>query len=77
MIKYEKYMEEVNKILEEQYGIGAGTISYKNANKEAIALSLVMIDLINKLDTLNEKDEIVEKKRTTRKSATEKPVEQK
>lgn len=57
---YEKYAEKVNKILETEYGIGSGTLAYKNVNKETMVLSLVMMDLIEELKKFRESNQSVE-----------------
>lgn len=57
---YQDYIEKVNEILAEDYGIGVGTLAYKNTNKETIILSLIMLDLIEELKKSRLANESVE-----------------
>lgn len=47
---YEQYAKKVDEILAQEYGVGKGTMSYKTINKETMVLSLVMMDIIEKLE---------------------------
>lgn len=69
---YKDYAKKVDDILAQQYGIGKGTIGYKNANKEVMVLSLVIMDLLDELQNLKniipEQKTVEEKKPSTKKT---------
>lgn len=69
---YKDYAKKVDDILAQQYGIGKGTIGYKNANKEVMVLSLVIMDLLDELQNLKniipEQKIVEEKKPSTKKT---------
>lgn len=58
---YNDYADKVNNILADTYGIGTGTLAYKNTNKEMIALSLILLDILEELKKINlNKKEVTE-----------------
>lgn len=67
---YKEYASKVDDILAQQYGLGKGTIGYKNVNKEIMVLSLVIIDLMNKLEEMKQifPSENIEEKKTKKSS---------
>lgn len=72
---YLEYMERVDEELGKM-GIGKGTFAYKNTNRELVANTLAMIDLIN---ILSKKEEVAEKETPVeetkeRKTTTKKPT---
>lgn len=74
---YKDYAKQVDDILAQQYGIGKGTIGYKNANKEVMVLSLVILDLMEELKTIKqliptEQPKTVEEKKPSTRKTTQK-----
>lgn len=73
---YKDYAKKVDDILAQQYGIGKGTIGYKNANKEVMVLSLVIMDLLDELQNIKQlipsEKFVEEKKPSTKKTTTTK-----
>lgn len=69
---YKDYAKQVDDILAQQYGIGKGTIGYKNANKEVMVLSLVIMDLLDELQNIKKlvpsEKAVEEKKPSTKKT---------
>lgn len=67
---YKEYANKVDDILAQQYGLGKGTIGYKNVNKEIMVLSLAIIDLMGKLEEMKQffPSENIEEKKTKKSS---------
>ena len=73
MIEYKEYLDKVEDFLASQ-GIGRGTIAYKNTNKDSIAQSFIMIDLIKTLKGIKNKDIVTE---TIEENIVEEKIEEK
>lgn len=52
---YKDYLEKANKVLADEFGIGIGTYTYKQIDKNGVISALVLLEVLNELKELNKK----------------------
>ncbi len=65
---YQKYLDKANQILEDEFGMGFGTLANRNNKIQEVVLSLIMLDLIEVLNKTQLNEPVEDSKKATKKN---------